>query len=160
MYRDTVHPSLTQLIHTQSQKTNNGPSIPSLSTSASGTFSLCFPSRDIYLKTGGPPWLPAQLAGRWWLKNWNSVWGKYWTEPTRVSRAGKNLLDEIQPSWMRSSLAWMRSLVVRAFDCQCRSRNSPGFDPSIFRHSGIWGAADKAVLNTVHRRKNQKNPPV
>jgi hypothetical protein len=33
--------------------------------------------------------------------------------------------------WMRSSLA------VRASDCQCRSRNSPGFDPSILRHSGI-----------------------
>ncbi len=24
---------------------------------------------------------------------------------------------------------------------------SPGFDPSILRHSGIWGAADEAVLN-------------
>jgi hypothetical protein len=43
-------------------------------------------------------------------------------------------------------------------DCQCRSRNSPGFDPSIFRHSGIWGAADEAVLNTVHRKKIQKIP--
>ncbi len=29
------------------------------------------------------------------------------------------------------------SLVVRASDCQCRSRNSQGFDPSILRHSGI-----------------------
>ncbi len=57
---------------------------------------------------------------------------------------------------MRSSRVWMRSSrVVRAFDC----RNSPWFDPSIFRHSGIWGAADEAVLNTVHR-KNPKNPPV
>jgi hypothetical protein len=53
------------------------------------------------------------------------------------------------------------SLVVRASDCQCRSRNSPGFDPGILRHSGIWGAADEAVLNTVHRsKKNAKNPPV
>ncbi len=26
------------------------------------------------------------------------------------------------------------SRVDRAFDCQCRSRNSPGFDPSILRH--------------------------
>ncbi len=50
---------------------------------------------------------------------------------------------------------WMRSsLVVRASDCQCTSCNGPGFDPSIRRHSGIWGAADEAVLNTV-----QKNPP-
>ncbi len=29
------------------------------------------------------------------------------------------------------------SLVVRASDCQCRSRNSPGFDPRILRHCGI-----------------------
>jgi hypothetical protein len=43
------------------------------------------------------------------------------------------------------------SLVVRASDCQCRSRNSPGFDPSILRHSEIWGAADEAMLNTVHK---------
>jgi hypothetical protein len=47
------------------------------------------------------------------------------------------------------------SLVVRAFDCQCTSCNGPGFDPSIRRHSGIWGAADEAVLNIV-RRKNKK----
>ncbi len=45
---------------------------------------------------------------------------------------------------------WMRSsLVVRASDCQCTSCNGPGFDPSIRRHSGIWGAADEAVLNIV-----------
>ncbi len=41
------------------------------------------------------------------------------------------------------------SLVVRASDCQCTSCNGPGFDPSIRRHSGFWGAADEAVLNTV-----------
>ncbi len=34
----------------------------------------------------------------------------------------------------------------------------PGFDPSILRHSGIWGAADEAVLNIVHKKKNPKNP--
>ncbi len=39
---------------------------------------------------------------------------------------------------------------------QCWSRNCPGFDPSILRHSGIWGAADETVLNTVHIRT--KNP--
>ncbi len=42
------------------------------------------------------------------------------------------------------------SLVVRASDCQCTSCNGPGFDPSIRRHSGIWGAADEAVLNKKH----------
>ncbi len=51
---------------------------------------------------------------------------------------------------MRSSQSRMRSgLVVRASDFQCTSCNGPGFDPSIRRHSGIWGAADEAVLNTV-----------
>ncbi len=59
---------------------------------------------------------------------------------------------------MRSSLVRMRSsLVVRASDCQCTSCNGPGFDPSIRRHSGIWGAADEAVLNIVWR-KNKKSP--
>jgi len=48
------------------------------------------------------------------------------------------------------------SRVVRVSDCQCQSRNSPGFDPSILLHSGVWGAADKTVLNTVHRKKLQK----
>ncbi len=33
-----------------------------------------------------------------------------------------------------------------------------GFDPLILRHSGIWGAADKAVLNTLHRKKRYKIP--
>jgi hypothetical protein len=37
--------------------------------------------------------------------------------------------------WMRSSREWIRS--IRASDCQCQSRNSPGFDPSILRHSGF-----------------------
>jgi hypothetical protein len=36
------------------------------------------------------------------------------------------------------------------------SRNCPGFDPSILRHSGILGAADEAELNKV--LKNQKIP--
>ncbi len=54
------------------------------------------------------------------------------------------------------------SQVVRASDCQCRSPNSPGFDPSILRHSGILGAADEAVFNSVpvHSRKKSRNPPV
>ncbi len=29
------------------------------------------------------------------------------------------------------------------------SRNSPGFDPNIFRHNGIWGAADDEVMKTL-----------
>ncbi len=54
---------------------------------------------------------------------------------------------------VRASVLWMRSSL--ASDCQCRSRNSHGFDPNILRHSGIWGAADEAVY-----RKKYKNPPV
>jgi hypothetical protein len=48
-------------------------------------------------------------------------------------------------------------LMVRASDCQCQNRNSPVFDPSILRHSGIWGAADEAVLNKEHK-KLKKSP--
>ncbi len=64
--------------------------------------------------------------------------------------------------WTRSSPSlWMRSSrVVRASGCQCQSRNSPRFDPSILQHSRIWGAADEAVLNNVHKKeKNPKKSP-
>ncbi len=36
-----------------------------------------------------------------------------------------------------------------------RSSSSPGFNPSILRHSGSWGAADDAVLNKVHEKKKK-----
>jgi hypothetical protein len=43
-----------------------------------------------------------------------------------------------QKSTAESVSTWMRSIcVVRASDCQCRSRNNPRFDPSIYRHSEI-----------------------
>ncbi len=55
------------------------------------------------------------------------------------------------------TMTWMRSSrVVRASDCQCRSRNSPRFDPSILWHSGVWRAADEAVLNKVTFKKSPK----
>ncbi len=40
------------------------------------------------------------------------------------------------------------------------TRNCPGFDPNILRHSGIWGAADEAVWNIVHKKekKSKKSP--
>ncbi len=57
-----------------------------------------------------------------------------------------------------ADLRMRSSLVVRASDCQCTSCNGPGFDPSIRPHSGIWGAADEAVLNIV-RKKKKKSPP-
>jgi hypothetical protein len=43
--------------------------------------------------------------------------------------------------------------VVRLSDSQCRSHNSPGFDPSILRHNGTGGEADEAVLNIVQKKK-------
>jgi hypothetical protein len=52
--------------------------------------------------------------------------------------------------WDLAELRWMRSSrLVRASDCQCRSRNSPGFDPSILRHSRSGGATNETVLNKV-----------
>ncbi len=42
------------------------------------------------------------------------------------------------------------SQVAIASNSQCRRRNCPGFDPSILRHIGTWGAADEAVLNIGH----------
>ncbi len=58
---------------------------------------------------------------------------------------------------MRSSLERMRSsLLVRTSDCHCNSCNGPGFVPSIRRHSGIWGAADEAVLNIILKKISQK----
>jgi hypothetical protein len=40
---------------------------------------------------------------------------------------------------------WLERLTVNA-----KVGNSPGFDPSILRHGGIWGTADGAVLNKKH----------
>ncbi len=49
------------------------------------------------------------------------------------------------------------SRVVRASGCQCQSPNSPGFVPSILRHSGIRGVADEAALKNVHKKKKSKS---
>ncbi len=53
---------------------------------------------------------------------------------------------------------WDLTELLRVSDCQFRSCNSPGFDPSILRHSEIWRAADEAVLNKVHLKKYKKSP--
>ncbi len=50
-------------------------------------------------------------------------------------------------AWTRSSREWKRSSrVVTAPGCQWQSRNNPGFDPSILRHSVIWRVENKAAL--------------
>ncbi len=49
------------------------------------------------------------------------------------------------------------SQVVRASDSQCRSRNCPGFDPSILDTVESEGRqTDEAVLNIVHTLKKEK----
>jgi hypothetical protein len=48
--------------------------------------------------------------------------------------------------------------VVTVSDCYCLSRNSPGFDSSILRHGGIWGAADEAVLKKAHYKNPNEFP--
>jgi len=53
------------------------------------------------------------------------------------------------------------SLVAKASGCKCKLCNGHGFISSICRHGGICGAADEAVLNTVHEiHEKPKNPPV
>jgi hypothetical protein len=46
------------------------------------------------------------------------------------------------------ALRMISSRVIRVSDWQCQCPNSPGFNRSILRHSGI-GAADEAVLYKV-----------
>ncbi len=77
------------------------------------------------------------------FENWNNKYGINCTSLLCLLRL-----------WSRKkySIMWIRfSRVVRASDSQCRSRNCPGFDPSVLWHSGVWGAAHETVLNTVHK---------
>ncbi len=46
---------------------------------------------------------------------------------------------------LKKSVDEIYSRVVRASDCQCQSRQSPGLSPSILRHSGILGAAENTM---------------
>ncbi len=68
-----------------------------------------------------------------------------------------DIMDYIYIRWMRSSLV----VSLDRLTVYAEVASSDIQHLSILRHSGIWGAADEAVLNTVHRRKkNLKNPPV
>jgi hypothetical protein len=42
--------------------------------------------------------------------------------------------------------------VVQSADWHCNTAPRPGFSPSILRHRGIWGVADKAVLNKIRKK--------
>jgi len=59
-------------------------------------------------------------------------------------------LYKLSQTWLLQIISLGR--VVRAPDFQCQSRNSPGFIPCILQHGWIWGAADEAVLNIVHKK--------
>ncbi len=138
---------------------------------------LYFPSTEfksafnVYWHGGGPAGLSCKELSIWefpflrgvcW-QGWTSVWYCEKGMPQKDTldnlrtpvcfRILSSSFTSISPQRMRSSL------VVRASDCQCTRCNGPGFDPSIRRHSGIWGAADEAVLNTVRKKKKipQKN---
>ncbi len=69
-----------------------------------------------------------------------------------MTQPGKNFWLLLM-GWDIVKNKWKNFKMVRAADCQCQSRNSHGFDPCILRHSGIWGAADEAVLNKVHKKE-------
>ncbi len=66
---------------------------------------------------------------------------------------GEQMVGKSQPVIVRLGLLTEQPVDIKA---------SSGFDLGILRHSGIWGAADEAVLNTVRnieREKNPNNPP-
>jgi len=92
-------------------------------------------------------------AKYWSPSKWNTVCPRGNTklsvvkkgrESSRMRMRSSRDEDEVYSSW-----------VVRASDCQSRSRNCPMFEHSIHRHSGIWGAADEAVLNKVLKKEGK-----
>ncbi len=124
--------------------------------------------------------LPSSKPGGWlwWLTGWLAGW-LWWlagylvppkklvalrlndslqTKISDIEYNQKNLcLSKVCSIWDYASL-YSSSRVVRMSGCQWQSRTSPGFDPSILRHSGIWRAADEAVLNNVHKKMITKSP--
>ncbi len=105
-----------------------------------------------------------------WMRS-SRVWmrsSRVWMRSSRVWMRSSRLQMRSIRVWMRSTVAmcdWdlagfrMRSSrVFIAYGCQCQSRNSPGFDPRILQHIGIWEAVDKDVLNNVHKKKDKKIP--
>jgi hypothetical protein len=79
---------------------------------------------------------------------------------TYLRSSARTLDSTVKVYWMRCSRMWMRcSGVARASDSLCRSRNCPGFDPSILRHSGIWGRQMKQCWIKYIQKNIQKNTP-
>ncbi len=100
----------------------------------------------------------------WWTDVWRDAGDLSAEEMARNAARLPPVLSTVLPSWTPDKEKdisckqtknfvklwndlWMRSsLMVRASDCQCRSRNSPGFDSSILRHSWVWGAAEESTV--------------
>ncbi len=99
--------------------------------------------------------LEKQLSEQWWIPPYILPYTHQWNMNQRallyIVLYAQHAVTSRFTDMMRSSLA------VRASGCQCTSCNGPGFDPSIRRHSGIWGAADETVLNKVWK-KWKKSP--
>ncbi len=100
-------------------------------------------------------WLPESWRHRRILSiviSWSVLAGKFAERRDRNPRKTGRFRRESKLFAEKYDKKFPQKLMVRASDCQCRNRNSPTFDPSILRHSGIWGAADEAVLDTVHKK--------
>ncbi len=46
--------------------------------------------------------------------------------------------------------------MVKSSDCQCQSRFSSGFDPSILRHSGLGEGGRCSSVDNLHKKKKRK----
>jgi hypothetical protein len=98
-------------------------------------------------------WFPSQCCGsriRCLFDPWirNPGWVKKIKNRVRIR-------DEHPRSYFRelrnNFLMWIR-IRIRGNT----GRNSPGFNSSILRHSGIWGAADEAVAKKVYKIQAKK----
>jgi hypothetical protein len=85
------------------------------------------------------------------------VWRSSMVSAPACHKVGHGFESSCVKKWIADSHLY-RQQYSRASDCQCRRRNSPGFDLSSDTCSEILGAAGEAVLNTVHRKKVQKIP--
>ncbi len=105
------------------------------------------------------------------VSSWNKIFTKHkmyrkLPDP-ECKKKSSNVLTSNQNVWkvtkcststknVPKTLCVRSSRMVRASDCQCQSRSSPGFYPSILRQSGIWGGADEAVWNIVEKNLELK----
>jgi hypothetical protein len=56
--------------------------------------------------------------------------------------------------WQNAKSLWLKVLSSEME----QAKSGPGYDPSRRQHSGIWGAAHKAVLNKVQKKMQKISP--